>query len=113
MTYSSDGFKKQIVERIYRNFLDIMILRLVRTHPMWGYRIIKVVARRHSVKLRHGALYPLLNDLERRGLLRSTEEAKGGRVRKVYEVTSKGIQLVDAYYQFLREQLQEQDVEVD
>jgi len=35
---------------------------------------------------------------------------KGGRVRKVYQITSKGIQLVDAYYDFLKEQLQKLDI---
>jgi PadR family transcriptional regulator PadR len=113
MTYSSDGFKTQIVQRIFRNFLDIMLLRLVQTEPMWGYKLIQVVERTYGVRLRHGALYPMLNDLEKTGFLRSTEEAKGGRIRKVYTITSKGIQLVDAYYQLLKGQLQEQDIEVD
>jgi predicted transcriptional regulator len=32
-------------------------------------------------------------------------------VRKVYEITSKGIQLTEAYYNYLREQLQRKDIE--
>jgi len=105
MTYMADSFKGEIVQRIFRNFLDVMVLRLVRAEPMWGYKIIKHVEEEYAVRLRHGALYPLLNSLEKKGLLRSKKEAKGGRVRKVYEITSKGIQLVDAYIEFLRNQL--------
>ena len=103
-------FRKQIVQRITRNFLDILVLRLIHTEPMWGYSIIKKTERLFGIKLRHGALYPLLNQLEANGYVRSKKTTKGGRVRKVYEITSKGIQLVDAYYDFLREQLQKLDI---
>jgi PadR family transcriptional regulator PadR len=93
-----------------RNFLDILILRLIQTEPMWGYKVIKKTERLFGIKIRHGALYPLLNSLEAKGYVRSKKTTKGGRVRKVYEITSKGTQLVDAYYNFLREQLQKLDI---
>ena len=63
------------------------------------------VEEKYGIKLRHGALYPLLNNLERKGFLRSKKETKRGRVRKIYEITSKGIQLVDAFDEFMREQI--------
>ncbi|MCK4478030.1 PadR family transcriptional regulator [Candidatus Bathyarchaeota archaeon] len=109
MTPMSESFKKGIVRRIFRSFLDVMVLRLVQIESMWGYKIIKCVEEQHEITLRHGALYPLLNNLEKKGFLRSRKEAKGGRVRKVYEITSKGIQLVEAYNEFLKEQIQKQD----
>ncbi|MCW3985248.1 MAG: PadR family transcriptional regulator [Candidatus Bathyarchaeota archaeon] len=108
MTYVPESFKKGIVRRIFRNFLDVMVLRLVQIEPMWGYKIIKRVEEQYEITLRHGALYPLLNNLEKKGFLRSRKEAKGGRVRKVYEITSKGIQLVEAYNEFLQNQLAKQ-----
>ena len=106
----TETFRKQIVRRITRNFLDILILRLIQTEPMWGYKIIKKTERLFGVKIRHGALYPLLNSMESKGFVRSKKTSKGGRVRKVYEITSKGTQLVDAYHDFLREQLQKLDI---
>ena len=109
MTYSSQSFKKEIVQRIFRNFLDVMVLRLIRKEPMWGYKIIKFVEDTYGLVLRHGALYPLLNSLEKKGLLRSKKEAKNGRIRKVYEITSKGIQFVDAYNNFLQNQVEKQN----
>lgn len=105
IAYVPESFKEEIVQRIFRNFLDIMVLRLVRKEAMWGYRIIKHVEKEHGVKLRHGALYPLLNDLERKGYLRSRRDARGGRVRKIYEITSKGVQLLDAYDAALQNQM--------
>lgn len=104
-----ESFKNGIVERVFRNFLDLMILRLVQIEPMWGYKIIKHVEEQHQIRLRHGALYPLLNKLEKSGLLRSRKETKGGRIRKIYEITSKGIQLAEAYDEFLRGELKKNE----
>lgn len=80
---------------------------------MWGYKIIRHVEEEYSVKLRHGALYPLLNDLQKKGYVRGHKEAKGGRIRKVYTITSKGIQLVEAYIDFLKEQTQDQGIKAN
>lgn len=106
----AQNFRKEIVQRVSRNFLDILVLRLIQTEPMWGYKIIKKTEKLFGIRLRHGALYPLLNQLEKKGFARSRKVAKGGRVRKVYEITPKGIQIVDSYYDFLREQLQRLDI---
>ena len=102
--------KKRIVQRITRNFLDILVLRLIQAEPMWGYKIIKKTKRLFGVKLRHGALYPLLNSLEVEGYARSEKTAKRGRVRKVYKITQKGTELVNAYNEVLSEQLQKIDL---
>ncbi len=109
----SESFKKGIVERIFRNFLDIMVLRFIKEKPRWGYKIIKDVEELHGIKLRHGALYPLLNSLEENGFLRVKKEMAGGRIRKIYEITSKGIQLTDAYNDFLNEQIQKLDIQIN
>jgi PadR family transcriptional regulator PadR len=102
--------KKRIVQRITRNFLDILVLRLIQAEPMWGYKIIKKTRRLFGIKLRHGALYPLLNSLEAEGYARSKKTTKEGRVRKVYHITPKGKRLIKAYHQFLKEQLEGLDI---
>ncbi len=104
--------KKRIVQRITRNFLDILVLRLIQAEPMWGYKIIKKTKRLFGIKLRHGALYPLLNSLEADGYARSKKTTKG-RVRKIYHITPKGKRLIKAYHQFLKEQLQGLDIKED
>lgn len=106
----TETFKKEIVQRITRKLPNIQILRLIQTQPMWGYRIKKEVEKRFGVKLRHGALYPLLNNLERKGFLTSQKQRKGGRTRKVYTITRKGIQYLEAYNSILKEQLECSDI---
>ena len=86
--------------------LDIQILRLVKIQPMWGYKIKQQVEADYGVRLRHGALYPLLNKMEKEGLLISHKEPKGGRIRKTYEITKKGLLLVTTYNEVLTEQIQ-------
>ena len=106
MKQLSETFKKQIVQRIVKNLIDIYILQIIKNEPTWGYKIKKSIEAEYGIKLRHGALYPLLNALENSGYLTSRKEKHGGRIRKVYEITPKGIQYINAYYEFLREQLQ-------
>lgn len=106
----SEDFQKQIVQRIGRNFLDLMILRLASTQPIWGYKIIKTMKTNYHVKLSHSALYPLLNALEKSGFLQSKQEKHKGRIRKIYELTAKGIQLINAYHELLRKQIEMQDI---
>lgn len=106
----AETFKERIVQRFSKNFLDILMLRLIQTEPMWGYKIIKKTEGLFGIKLRHGAIYPLLNSLEANGFLRSKQEAHGRRKRKAYEITSRGTQFVSAYYEFLSEQLEMLDI---
>jgi DNA-binding PadR family transcriptional regulator len=57
---------------------------------MWGYKIKKQIETQCGIKLRHGALYPLLNKLERGGFLKSQKQQQGKRTRKTYTITEKG-----------------------
>jgi DNA-binding PadR family transcriptional regulator len=77
---------------------------------MWGYKIKKQVEANYDVKLRHGALYPLLNALEQKGFLKSQKQQQGGRTRKVYAITKKGEEYIEAYNSILKEQIQKQDI---
>ena len=101
-----EAYRKEIVQRITRNLLDIQLLRLVQAQPLWGYRIKKKVETDFQVKLRHGALYPMLNSLEKRGFLTSQKQQQGGRARKVYTITKNGRKFLQAYFNILREQLE-------
>jgi PadR family transcriptional regulator, regulatory protein PadR len=101
----SESYKKEIVQHITRNLLDIQLLRIVQAQPTWGYQIKKQVETDFNIKLRHGALYPTLNSLEEKGLLKSTIQEKGKRVRKVYAITENGKIYLQEYYSILRLQL--------
>jgi len=78
---------------------------------MWGYKIKKQVAEKFDVKLRHGALYPLLKSLEEKGFITSQKQQQKGRTRKTYTITQKGEQYLKTYRNVLREQMKNSDVE--
>jgi DNA-binding PadR family transcriptional regulator len=102
---SVDVFTAQIKSRFTKDFLDLLILRLVESEPVWGYYIMKKIMVEYGIMPRHGALYPLLNNLEKDGFISSTREMQKGRQRKVYKITEKGKKLLRAYHDFLKEQI--------
>jgi DNA-binding PadR family transcriptional regulator len=101
----SETYKKEIVQHIIRNLLDMQLLRIVQAQPTWGYKIKKQVEADFNIKLRHGALYPALNTLEQRGFLKSKKQQKSGRSRKVYTITENGKTYLQTYYDILQSQL--------
>lgn len=100
-----ETYRKELVRRIVKNMLDIQILRMVQAQPLWGYKIKKNVETDFHVKIRHGALYPLLNSLERKGFLTSEKEHTTGRARKVYSITPEGREYLETYYSILKAQI--------
>jgi PadR family transcriptional regulator PadR len=102
----SETYKKEIVQHIIRNLLDIQLLRIIQTQPTWGYKIKQQVETDFNLKLRHGSLYPSLRALEKKGLVESAMQQEGGRVRKVYAITASGKIYLQTYYGILRSQLE-------
>jgi PadR family transcriptional regulator PadR len=102
----SETYKKEIVQHIIRNLLDIQLLRIIDAQPTWGYKIKKQVEEDFNVKLRHGALYPTLNSLEEKGLLESKKQRKDGRARKVYTITANGKMYLQAFYSIVQGQME-------
>jgi len=97
-------FEAELELRFVKDFLDLLILQLIKAQPTWGYKIIKKTEAQYGVKLRHGALYPMLSTLETKGLIKSQKQLKKGRIRKIYEITPEGKKLLQAYHNFLKEQ---------
>lgn len=58
---------------------------------------------RHGHKISPGTLYPALHRMEAEGLLVSTRQVVGGRVRKVYRATDQGCAVLAETRQALRE----------
>ena len=100
--------RNEIQQRIIKDLLDIQLLRMVKAQPTWGYQIKKKVEKNFDVKLRHGALYPTLNDLEKKGFLISQRQQKEGRARKVYSLTEEGKDYLEAYFSVLSQQLEKE-----
>ena len=106
----TEVYRNELEQRLIKNLLDVQLLRMVQTQPLWGYKIKKNVEANFNLKLRHGALYPMLNELERKGFLKSERQTKGGRLRKVYNITTKGKDYLRSYYSILKYQLKDEDL---
>jgi len=101
----AEVFKKEIVQRICRCLLDVHVLILIQRRPLWGYRLKQDLETSFDVTLRHGTLYPLLNNLELRGLVTSQTQKHKGRERRVYRTTRKGMQYLGTYTNIVKEQI--------
>jgi len=81
-----------------RGWLQLLFLRLIHEKPMHGYQLMDELNKRGFVKpgtLEAGTAYTVLRRMEHGGLLTSEwEEKESGPDRRVYKVTSEGVELL-------------------
>ena len=75
----------------------MLLLKLLEEKDMYGYEMIEVLRERSQnvVELKAGTLYPLLHNLEEKGLLTVYEREAGNKVRKYYSITKNGKKTLD------------------
>jgi len=83
-------------ERLVKANLDLIILRLLKSKPRWGYEINMAIRDRFKVYLSAGTLYPLLHSLEDSGRIEGVWESEKGRGRRIYQITESGIEFLAA-----------------
>jgi len=83
-------------ERIVKSILDLIILRLLVAKDRWGYEINMEIRDRFKVYLSAGTLYPLLHSLEERRLIEGVWQSEGGRGRRIYKITQRGVEFMQA-----------------
>lgn len=79
---------------------DPLLLSLLSLQPMYGYQIIKEIARRSQgyFKFNEGTLYPALHRLEKAGLVVARwQPAPNGQERRYYYITDKGNSALEAH----------------
>ena len=82
--------KKYWEEReLYSGLIRLHILHNAQEKGFFGLCMIEELAR-HGYKLSAGTLYPLLHNMERKGLLRSHERLEAGKIRRIYQSTAGG-----------------------
>src|SRR5258707_14757865 len=84
MTNDAPGFMAGVPE--------LMILRLLKDHEMYGYEIVHTIAARtlQVVAPGEGVVYPVLHALEKDGALKSRRKTVNGRSRVYYSLTARG-----------------------
>lgn len=81
------------LEIFRRSHLTLIVLGILREKPLHGYGICQVVKQRSDGinELKYGALYPLLRDLEKSGIIEGKWEPNPhGPDRKLYRLTIAG-----------------------
>lgn len=84
---------KKVPRELMRGAGPVAVLQLLDRRPMYGYELAESVSKSTDGVLGMGqsTLYPLLYNLEGKGLIRGRwMEADSGRRRKVYHLTPKG-----------------------
>lgn len=87
--------QKEAQVKLTKGLLDMIILELLNKQPMHGYQVISKIRKSFGVYLGPSTIYPLLGSLEKKGQVSSVWNMQGERPRKVYELTSKGKELLN------------------
>lgn len=77
---------------------SLLVLSVLEKGNMYGYQIIKEIEIQSEFvfSFKEGTLYPILHNFEKEGLVKSYwETADSGRKRKYYEITKKGIKVLE------------------
>jgi len=89
--------KRQYIEQLKKGITEIALLYLINEVQTYGYNIIKELEKRTTgyFKLKGGTIYPALQRLEIKGLVKSRRQQTTKRQsRKYYQITEKGKQFL-------------------
>lgn len=86
-------------ESFVTNLAKLYIALILYKGPAHGYAIMKDFEDITGKQLSCGQVYPLLSDMEKKGLVEWKEDVHGKRKRKVYSLTEKGKQFADGLKQ--------------
>lgn len=103
MTLSKDDVKNLVEDQdLYSGLIRLHVLHHAAEEPIFGLGMIEELGR-HGYRISPGTLYPLLQRLEKKGYLRSTEKRDGKSRRKVYRATPLGRKALSAAKSKVRE----------
>ncbi len=80
---------EKVLRKLFLGFISIHILHHAKKEPIYGLWMIEELDD-HGYTISAGTLYPILNGMEKDGLLISSEENAEGKIRKYYRTTSHG-----------------------
>jgi PadR family transcriptional regulator PadR len=89
--------KRQYIEQLKKGVTETALLFIINEVQTYGYNIIKELEKRTTgyLKLKGGTIYPALQRLELKGLVKSWQQRVGGhRARRYYQITDQGRQFL-------------------
>jgi PadR family transcriptional regulator, regulatory protein PadR len=81
------------IERdLMRGAGPVAVLRILSMGETYGYELVKTIERKSDgvLAMGQGTLYPMLYNLESKGLIGSRIDTSNARPRKYYRITDKG-----------------------
>jgi len=90
----------------FLGFIKIHILYHASKEPIFGVGIAEELSR-HGYHLSSGTLYPTLHRLEKEGYLEQNSKLVGGKLRKYYTITDRGLELLKKARSKIRELVDE------
>jgi len=81
--------------QLKRGLLDICVLAAIKDEDSYGYKIIKDM--KPYIELSESTLYTILKRLEAADMLTVRSAEHGGRLRKYYHITDKGLARIAAF----------------
>ena len=78
---------------IFAGLIKLHILYHASKEKIFGLWIIEEL-RRHGYELSPGTLYPMLHRMEKKGYLKSEKEIVNGKARRVYSITTLGMEML-------------------
>ena len=81
--------------QLKRGLLDVCVLRAIKNEDSYGYKIIKDM--KPYIELSESTLYTILKRLESSEMLTVRTAEHGGRLRKYYHITGKGLKRIEEF----------------
>ncbi len=86
--------QEKILRKLFLGFIQIHILHHARKEPFYGAWMIEELME-HGYNMSPGTLYPLLHNMESSGLLEKEEKLIEGKIRKYYNITELGNEILE------------------
>ena len=83
--------------QLKRGLLDVCVLAAIKSEASYGYRIIKDM--KPYLELSESTLYTVLKRLETARMLTVQTAEHGGRLRKYYHITDRGLRYIEEFKQ--------------
>ena len=87
--------------QLKRGLLDVCVLAAIKNEDSYGYQIIKDM--KPYVQISESTLYPILRRLEAASYLTVWTVEHGGRLRKYYPITPRGLKRIEDFKQEWKE----------
>ena len=81
--------------QLKRGLLDVCVLTAIKSEDSYGYKIIKDM--KPYMEMSESTLYTILKRLELAEMLTVKNVEHGGRLRKYYHITQKGLERIESF----------------